>query len=99
MEFFWVEFSISAAGSGVYFVTLPRASVGLDASANEGSGQTVGSWTFRDNSGPNSRGGTVLMRATDEVHFNVGPGLLQSTFPFTVASGDQLNMEFKIPIA
>jgi hypothetical protein len=95
----WGRFTISTAGSGFYFVTLPAAAVGISAAASEGSGQTVGQWTLRDNSGPSSRNGSVLLRASDEIWFNHEPGLVSAVFPIVMASGDVLSFHVRYPVA
>ena len=95
----WARFTITSPGAGFYVVALPVAAVGVSASAAQGSGQTIGSWTLRDDSGPDSRDGTVLLRAADEVWFNVGPGNLTESYPFLIAAGDILSFHASYPIA
>jgi hypothetical protein len=99
MAFVFARMTITSPGAGFYFVTLPVASSGVSVSAAEGSGQTVGSWTLRDDSGPSSRNGSVLLRAADEIWFNQGPGSVTHQSPFLIASGDVLSFQASYPIA
>lgn len=86
-------------GAGFWYVTLPQAAVGLTASTAEGSGTAIGSWTFRDNSAPSSVSGSVILRAADEVWFNVGPGMLSATYPFLITTDDVFSFYAVYPVA
>lgn len=94
----WVRWTFSAAGSGNYFVTLPVASSGITASAaGIGLGTTIGQWTIRDSSVPNSRDGSVLLRDSDQAWFNAEQGMASNLFPFPIVSGDVLSCHIVYP--
>lgn len=97
----WARFVIGVSGgSGYYYVTLPAtAHATLTASTSEGSGQTIGQWTYRDNSGPDSRNGSVLLRTSDQCHFNQEPGLVSDTYPWQVQQNDVLSLHISYPVA
>lgn len=106
LQFVWARFVLSAAGSGNYFVTLPRTSTGLTSSGSAGSGSVVGSWEARDNSSGNVIGGSVLMLASDEIWFNMAGLSTNSAFrvldndsPWVWATGDVLSLHIVYPIA
>ena len=99
LQHLWARFDITSDGAGFYFVTLPVPAVGITASAEHGSGQVVGGWTIRDDSGPTSRNGTVLLRAADEVWFNAGPGRVGADFPIVIVPGDSLTFDAHYPYA
>jgi hypothetical protein len=97
----WQTWTVTGGdgGAGFWYVTLPVASVGLSVSASEGAGTAVGSWSFRDNSTPSSANGAVLLRAADEVWFNVGPGHLTHAYPFLITTGDVFTFHAVYPVA
>lgn len=101
LQFLWAKFTIVGAGGGdgFYFVTLPTPAVGVTVSSAEGSGQSIGTWTIRDDSGPNSRNGSVLLRAADQVWFNLGPGMVSADNPFSMTTDDSLSFDAVYPIA
>jgi hypothetical protein len=97
----WQRWTVTGGdgGAGFWVVTLPAASVGVSVSSSEGSGTTIGSWTLRDNSGPSSVNGSVLLRAADEVWFNVGPGTLTHAYPVLITTGDVFSFYAAYPVA
>lgn len=97
----WQRWTITGGdgGAGFWVVELPVACSGLTASTAEGSGTAIGSWTLRDNSLPSSASGSVILRASDEVWFNVGPGMLSATFPFLITTDDVFSFHAVYPVA
>jgi hypothetical protein len=104
IEFLWARYVFSDIatpyGSGIYFVTLPNAAVGVNASTTAGSGQHVGSWQARDSSGPQQSSGEVILRAADQIQFNTAQtSLVDNDSPWIWAAFDVLSFSVRIPIA
>lgn len=106
LMFVWARFVLSAAGSGVYFVTLPTAASGITASAANGFGQAVGQFIARQDSPPLIAVGTVVLASSTTVRFNGastandGPSSrLESTVPWTWEADDILSFTAVYPVA
>lgn len=97
----WQQYTITGGdgGAGSWYVELPVASSGLAVSSVEGAGTAIGSWTLRDNSVPSSRSGSVILRAADEIWFNIGPGMVGATAPFLITVDDVFSFHAVYPIA
>ena len=105
-HYVWARFRIDSAtgtpGVGIYFVTLPSTASGVTGSAAVGSGQTVGAWSARNNGSTNAAGGTVTLRSTTEVQFQlvdtVARGVITDAVPWTWDLSDILSFYACYPI-
>ena len=109
LQFCWATWTMTAsfsnaggdAGSGTYFVTLPATSSGVTASSLTGAGQTIGSWSSRDNSSVSaSQVGSVTLRTTTAAHFlEGGGGQINAASPFAWDASDVLSFWAVFPTA
>jgi hypothetical protein len=100
MQSVWARWVFSSNGSGILFVTLPEAAVGITASTSGAAGQRIGGWTARDASVPFSSDGGVALATATTARFNrAGFGDLDDNDPWVWASGDILHFHAHYPVA
>lgn len=104
LMFVWARFVLSSGGDGTYTVSLPTAASGITANATHSSGQVIGVFHGRDDSGDLAVEGNVLLRNNSSVHFMMrgvqpdGAGIDHNT-PVTWASGDIMSFHAVYPVA
>lgn len=106
IRFVWARFVLTDPGSGVYFVTLPEAAVGLTASTGNGTGQVVGDFVAVDMSPSYIITGSVVLATSTTVRFNSqtipGAGAssrLESSVPVSWAADDVISFAAHYPMA
>ncbi|HEX7099655.1 MAG TPA: hypothetical protein VF377_10470 [Acidimicrobiia bacterium] len=104
MQFAWARFSLTAPGSGIYFVTLPSTAAGITDSTSNGAGQVVGKFVARRDSPAQIVTGGVVLATSTTVRFNADTtsgqsSRLESNVPWAWAAGDVLSFYVAYPIA